>query len=343
MTQTAPSNMGEQVLLALGLHPVSVQVYLALHAEPAADTARLAQRLNLQVPEVVDALDELSDLTLLRPGLAPLVGRLRPVSIPRALHTLLRQQSEQLKAQTAALTTLQSAVAELLSTRPERSATLSQADVETHTGFPDVQTRLEELVVGTQESIYSMLPGGPIAKDVLDASRQGDKETAERGTKVRSLYQSSVQGDRRTMEYIRWLSGLGVEVRLTPIVPMRLLIIDHTVAVVGHNQNPLPYELFVVHEAGLVAPIHALFERTWDTAQPLEELDAKSTEPDARPGSQELALLRLLAAGGTDETAAKKLGVSVRTVRRIMADLMERLEASSRFEAGHKATQRGWL
>lgn len=335
--------MGEQVLLALGLNPTSVRVYLALHAEPGADTARLAERLNLQVPEVVDALDELSDLTLLRPGLAPTAGRLRPVSVPRALHTLLRQQSEQLKAQTAALATLQSATAELLTARPDRSEILGQADVETHTGLTEVQKRLEELLVGARECIYSMLPGGPIPKDTLDAARQGDQETAERGTTVRSLYQTSVQGDRRTMEYIRWLSGLGVEVRLTPIVPMRVLIIDHTIALVGHNQNPLPYELFVIHEAGLVAPIYALFEQSWAAAQPLEELDAKSSGPEAGPGNHETALLRLLATGVTDEAAAKKLGVSVRTVRRIMADLMERLEASSRFEAGHKATQRGWL
>jgi len=45
----------------------------------------------------------------------------------------------------------------------------------------------------------------------------------------------------------------------------------------------------------------------------------------------------------TDETAARRLGVSLRTVRRQMAALMERLCATSRFEAGLKAAQRGWL
>lgn len=51
----------------------------------------------------------------------------------------------------------------------------------------------------------------------------------------------------------------------------------------------------------------------------------------------------MLAAGLTDEAAAKRLGVSLRTVRRIMAGLMDRLQASSRFEAGLKAAQKGWL
>ncbi|MDJ0386171.1 hypothetical protein [Streptomyces sp. G-G2] len=45
----------------------------------------------------------------------------------------------------------------------------------------------------------------------------------------------------------------------------------------------------------------------------------------------------------TDEAAARRLGVSQRSVRRRMSALMERLHASSRFEAGLKAAQQGWL
>lgn len=51
----------------------------------------------------------------------------------------------------------------------------------------------------------------------------------------------------------------------------------------------------------------------------------------------------MLAAGLTDEVAGRRLGISARSVRRQMAGLMERLGASSRFEAGLRAAQRGWL
>jgi DNA-binding CsgD family transcriptional regulator len=57
----------------------------------------------------------------------------------------------------------------------------------------------------------------------------------------------------------------------------------------------------------------------------------------------ERALLRLLAAGLTDEAAARRLGISVRTARRQVAVLMDKLGASSRFQAGYRAAQRGWL
>ncbi|WP_238430957.1 LuxR C-terminal-related transcriptional regulator [Frankia nepalensis] len=66
-------------------------------------------------------------------------------------------------------------------------------------------------------------------------------------------------------------------------------------------------------------------------------------DDDAPPSPSELLLLRLLADGAKDEAAARSLGVSVRTVRRMVADLMRRLDARSRFQAGILAKHRGWL
>jgi DNA-binding NarL/FixJ family response regulator len=54
-------------------------------------------------------------------------------------------------------------------------------------------------------------------------------------------------------------------------------------------------------------------------------------------------LVMLLSQGHTDDSAAKRLGVSERTCRRMMADMMERLGARSRFEAGLLAAREGWL
>ncbi|MEH0400464.1 helix-turn-helix transcriptional regulator [Streptomyces sp. B21-088] len=64
---------------------------------------------------------------------------------------------------------------------------------------------------------------------------------------------------------------------------------------------------------------------------------------DDIPNGKERALLRLVAEGCTDAAAAGQLHVSHRTARRMMAVLMERLGARSRFEAGVKAARRGWL
>ena len=63
----------------------------------------------------------------------------------------------------------------------------------------------------------------------------------------------------------------------------------------------------------------------------------------ARPGRPQRFLLRQLAAGAKDEQIARTLGVSLRTVRRRIADLMTELGADSRFQAGVEAARRGWL
>ncbi|MFD0567083.1 hypothetical protein ACFQ2M_37865 [Kitasatospora saccharophila] len=47
--------------------------------------------------------------------------------------------------------------------------------------------------------------------------------------------------------------------------------------------------------------------------------------------------------GHTDESAGRKLGLSLRTVRRMMQDLMNRLGAESRFQAGAQAVRNDWI
>jgi DNA-binding CsgD family transcriptional regulator len=54
---------------------------------------------------------------------------------------------------------------------------------------------------------------------------------------------------------------------------------------------------------------------------------------------REWQVLQLLAQGCTDEAVARSLDVSLRTVRRVTADLMARLGARSRFQAGLKASR----
>jgi DNA-binding NarL/FixJ family response regulator len=57
--------------------------------------------------------------------------------------------------------------------------------------------------------------------------------------------------------------------------------------------------------------------------------------PDARE------ILRALGAGLTDEVASRRMGVSLRTYRRRVADLMRALDSDSRFQAGLRAGELG--
>ena len=83
-----------------------------------------------------------------------------------------------------------------------------------------------------------------------------------------------------------------------------------------------------------------LFERIWPTAAPLR--DISHVDPTGLT-AREREVLAVLSVGGTDEAAAARLGLSVRTVRRVVSDVMAQLGARSRFQAGIKAAERGWL
>jgi DNA-binding CsgD family transcriptional regulator len=61
--------------------------------------------------------------------------------------------------------------------------------------------------------------------------------------------------------------------------------------------------------------------------------------PDLEPLA--MAVLRLLAAGAKDDAIARKLAVSDRTVRRLIAMLMRELAAESRFQLGLRAARAG--
>lgn len=331
--------MGEQVLRALGLDAVCVQVYLLMHSDPDADSAGIAGQLGLNPSDVSDAINTLTRLTLLRPGLEH-TGRLRPVSIERALSTLLRQHSEQLALQSDSLATLQSAMKDLLEAPQTPHEDTAEIDIEAISGGEAIQSRLDGLAVRARESFHVILPGGPQPPEMLEAARPFDQELIRRGVRVRLVYQTLVRTDRNNVEYMRWLEEMGAETRCAPVVPPRMILIDGNTALLSLGKNRDVPGAFLIREPGIVAPLAELFEQCWAAAEPLSR--AEPTD-DGTPSAQELALLRILAAGSTDEAAAKKLGVSVRTVRRIMADLMERLGATSRFEAGHRATQRDWL
>ncbi|MGW6227302.1 LuxR C-terminal-related transcriptional regulator [Cellulosimicrobium cellulans] len=122
--------------------------------------------------------------------------------------------------------------------------------------------------------------------------------------------------------------GPVVEHRVAPALPLSLVAVDDTVVLVAR-----PDRTRAVTDRDAVLALRALAESEWDRARAADDALAPSED----------TLLRLLAEGKTDTAVAARLGVSPRTVRRHAAGLMGRLGATSRFEAGARAAQRGWI
>ncbi|GAA4523796.1 helix-turn-helix transcriptional regulator [Amycolatopsis samaneae] len=161
------------------------------------------------------------------------------------------------------------------------------------------------------------------------------------GVRCRALFPDSA----RCATTPSGLSLAGAQVRTDAEVPMEALVIDRAAVVLPVDRAGTGNQagVAVFRLPGVVTATAGLFERIWQAAVPLAPTDLPDPDDEEMLTARERDLLTLLCTGSTDESAAAQLGISVRTVGRMVADIMNRLGARSRFQAGAKAVDRGWL
>ncbi|MFF3976687.1 LuxR C-terminal-related transcriptional regulator [Streptomyces sp. NPDC001828] len=331
------------MLETLGLNRLTESVYRELLSGTPGGVADLGARLGLTESEVRSSLDTLVDLDLARSSRDE-PGALRAVSPEVGLEVILRRQEHELQRRQRELAVSKAAVAVALSEYADLRPNTETAGAERLVGLDAIHSRLELLARDLGEECLAIMPGGAQSRASLDASRPLDEAALRRGVRILSLYQDSAANDAATHAYAQWMTELGGQVRTSPVLPPRLIVFDRRVAVVPIDPDNSRLGALCTRTPGIVSSLVSLFEQTWQTAVPFGADRAPHARADDRGTSPvERELLKLLASGMTDEAAGKRLGISLRTVRRQMAALMERLQASSRFEAGLKAAQRGWL
>jgi DNA-binding CsgD family transcriptional regulator len=174
--------------------------------------------------------------------------------------------------------------------------------------------------------------------DPGSALRRIDHDNLRRGVRYRLLLPEQLRDNPVLTLRIGRLAPAGVEVRTVPVVPTDATVVDGALAILPGEGRATG--LAMVRLPGVVGAVVALFEQLWASAAPLTPAEIAG---EAGLSRREHELLALLSAGCTDESAAARLGISVRTVRRMMAAIMTRLGARSRFQAGLKAADRGLL
>jgi DNA-binding NarL/FixJ family response regulator len=157
------------------------------------------------------------------------------------------------------------------------------------------------------------------------------------GFTMRKLYRPGVLLDPASVQHLRRMVELGAEVRITPDDINETIIIDRRVAIMAGDTSHGERSFSVVWSPDVVGAVHSLFEAAWRASTSLEDYDRQVIEV------RRLApkILELLGSGHKDETAARALGLSVRTYRRRVAELMTALGATSRFQAGARARELG--
>lgn len=125
-------------------------------------------------------------------------------------------------------------------------------------------------------------------------------------------------------------------------VPMKMVLCDDSAALIpAATSEYSAAAAYLIHPSSLLDAVSALFESAWDRGTPLNRL--QHIEDDDKVAADDGDLLGLLAAGSTDETIARSLGWSLRTVRRHVRRLMVRAGVQTRFQLGLEAGRRRWL
>ncbi|MGW7682121.1 helix-turn-helix transcriptional regulator [Kribbella sp. NPDC054772] len=326
------------MLEPLGVDEATFAVYHALLSHPDSTPEQIAALVDRPMAEVNDLLDRLRELELLVPTWTnpstehAVHPRLGLTGLAERRRTELNLRLGELNEAAASAEVIAEQYNDLLTAR-------SSGDVEVLKGRANASRRIEELALKTRETFWVLAPAH--VEDIIQvADNSPDFALLERGIKIKSVYLQSMAASKQAIEYAAKMHRLGCEIRATPTLPMRLMIVDRELVVMPMDpENPTAGA--VIHRTpAVVAVAIALFDSYW----------ARGTEmfaPDERDESpltpHESEVLRLLAGGAKDEQVARLLGISLRTARRITANLSERLDAASRFELGVAAAKRGWV
>ncbi|GAA3438339.1 hypothetical protein [Kutzneria kofuensis] len=305
----------------VGFTPVQEEVYRALVGNP-----------DVVPPGSDQAVRELIALGVLRRDPSSPSG----VRVPNpsvALGELVERVEDELVRRQRLVGDIRCEIAALTAEHTRRRTAPDSIGVEWLTDSGEVLERLDELSFFTRTSVFAVQPLSPADRRRAVDPAQLDLRIMRRGVDMRVIYDGRLLANDGAVAQLNRLAMAGVEIRFAPEPPDRMIIMDESVAVLPVDPADSRAGAVVVRQAGLLRGLVRLFHHLWAAAETTEDV---LDDEDRR-------VLKLLADGKTDETAAREIGMSVRHLRRRIARLMDVLKATSRFQAGAAATRKGWI
>ncbi|MFF4361610.1 LuxR C-terminal-related transcriptional regulator [Streptomyces sp. NPDC001604] len=215
-------------------------------------------------------------------------------------------------------------------------------EVEVITDAGRIHRLLDDLVDLVQTDVASLHPGPLPTAEVLRCGLERDRVHIGRGARVRTVYPSRFANVPYVQQHLQDLIALGSEVRLSPTVPLHIIVADGRIAVLPIDPDEPQKGVILARGAALVRSYAALYEYCWHAASPVTT-DHGVEPPTHAATEQQQTVVRLMATGIKDEQIARHLGISLRTLSRVTSEVMQQLGAESRFQAGVRALELGWL
>ena len=156
--------------------------------------------------------------------------------------------------------------------------------------------------------------------------------------RIRKIYRSGLLLDAvSAQELARRRDRHDAQIRITTDELGETIVVDRKVAILAGERHEGPRSYSVITQPETVQGVVSLFDTVWRSATDLDVYDAQVAEIRRLAP----AVLDLLGQGVKDESAARQLGLGVRTYRRRVGELMAALGAESRFQAGVRARALG--
>jgi DNA-binding CsgD family transcriptional regulator len=206
-----------------------------------------------------------------------------------------------------------------------------------------VLTRQEEIVTratelyslpknrlrGTENGAFPTRPGGDRLRTPPAATRAG--------VRFQVIYDIDYQRTAAGATVIDRSERAGEEVRLRHRLPLKMLHVDDAVALV--STDPSGQSAVLVHAPMLVTMLAEWFDLLWEHPTTMS-YPVGGAESSLNPVQRDVLKLML---ASDDETIARRLEMSVTTVRRHIKAIYRALGVNSRFAAGMAAAKLNWI
>ncbi|MEC4575008.1 LuxR family transcriptional regulator [Streptomyces virginiae] len=311
------------------LGPTAIRLYTRLLEGGPAPTTALAAALGLSEDHTERAAAELVRHRLLAHDPDGTRARWRAVSPYTAAAELVGPEENRLRRR---LETLERTRARLSSLIPLYEETYRRgADsgaVEVVEARDRVMLLISDAAARCTQEVLTVQPGGGRPPGYLERALPRDLEMLGRGVRLQTLYQHTARYSPGTQEYVRAVSAAGAEVRTLGELFGKMLVFDRATAFLPVWDNP--DAAVVLREPSAVAFLCSVFANAWSLAEPFSASYTATTSTQLQD-----TIAGRLADGAKDELIARRLGMSLRTCRRHIAELMDELGAESRFQAGY--------
>jgi hypothetical protein len=206
-----------------------------------------------------------------------------------------------------------------------------------------VDVMLDEMAATCSTEVLSMQPGGGQTAAQLERAYPRDLALLERGVQLKSLHQHSARFSAGTRAYVEEVTRAGAQIRTVRELSNKVTIFDREIAFIPATYDSADSRAVMVREPIVVSFLCETFDQFWGHGMEFMGEIKSLDEERALANSVKKSILRLLVQGVRDEAIARRMGISVRTCRRHIAEIMELAGAEIRFQAGYLVAGRHLL